>query len=89
MEIIHPVLLKMDVQGYEDKVINGAKQLLNDVDYIITEVSFRSLYKDQPLFGDIYDLLSSLGFQHGGNFETLLSPKDGSILQADALFYRV
>jgi len=88
MEIIHPVLLKMDVQGYEDKVINGAKQILNDVDYIITEVSFRSLYKDQPLFGDIYDHLSSLGFQYGGNFETLLSPKDGSILQADALFYR-
>ena len=88
LELISPVLLKMDVQGYEDKVIKGGGKVLEKVDYIITEVSFRNLYKGQTLFDDIYQQLSDFGFRYAGNFETLVSPKDGSILQADALFCR-
>ena len=88
MELIHPVLLKLDVQGYEDKVLNGSKQILKNVDYVIAEVSFSTLYSGQALFRDIYQIMLDSGFKYGGNFENLISPKDGTILQADALFYR-
>jgi len=88
MNFIPPVLLKMDVQGAEDKVIYGSKQALKQIDTIITEVSYRPLYKGQALFEDIYNLLIERGFRFGGNFDTLCSPIDGTILQSDALFYR-
>ena len=44
-----PVLLKVDVQGFEKSVFAGGKKTLKKTDIIISEVSFRQLYKDQPL----------------------------------------
>ncbi len=83
-----PVLLKIDVQGYEDKVLAGAVKTLMYVDWIITEMSFQPLYKDQALFSDIYQWLSNKGFKFAGNMDNLVSPSDGSILQTDGIFYR-
>jgi FkbM family methyltransferase len=81
-----PVLLKIDVQGFEEQVIQGGTAFIGGCDMIIIEVSFKELYATQPLFHTIYQLLNSLGFKYGGNYEQLVSPEDGSILQADAIF---
>jgi FkbM family methyltransferase len=83
-----PLLLKLDVQGFEDKVIAGSGNVLESVQVVIIEVSFRPLYLGGPLFDEIYRLLRERGFSYMGNFEQLYSPKDGSILQADAIFCR-
>ena len=83
-----PLLLKLDVQGFEDKVIAGGEDVVARAKVIIIEVSFQSLYEGGPLFDDIYRLLKQRGFTYNGNFEQLLSPKDGRILQADAIFCR-
>jgi len=88
MELVPKVLLKLDVQGYEDQVIRGGAEVLKRVDYVLTEVSFRPLYEGQPLFHEIYSLLVDAGFYYAGNLDQLHSPSDGSILQADALFVR-
>jgi FkbM family methyltransferase len=88
IQITHPFLLKMDVQGYEDKVIEGGAGLLVKADYVLTEVSYRPMYEGQVLFEDIYNSLKKLGFNFAGNFDALFSPFDGSILQSDALFIR-
>ncbi len=82
------VLLKIDVQGYELEVLRGADAVLKNVQYIISEVSYHQLYQKQALFDDVYQYLFKKGFVFGGLFDSLLSPKDGSILQSDALFYR-
>jgi FkbM family methyltransferase len=82
------VFLKIDVQGYEDRVLKGASQVLKRVDYVLVEVSFRPLYEEQAKFHEIYDILLGSGFSYAGNMEQTLSPQDGSILQADALFVR-
>lgn len=82
------VLVKIDVQGYEDRVIRGGAVFLRNVDYILTEVSFRPLYEGQGSFDDVYRLLKELGFSYRGNLDQLLSPTDRSVLQADALFLR-
>jgi FkbM family methyltransferase len=82
------VLLKIDVQGYDDHVIAGGAATVAQCKAIIIEVSFRELYEGQPLFDRTYDLLKSKGFVYMGNLYQLLNPLDGSPLQADALFVR-
>jgi len=83
-----PLLLKLDVQGFEDKVIAGGEDVVVRAKIIIIEVSFQPLYEGGPLFDDVYRLLKEHGFTYHGNFEQLFSPKDGRILQADAIFCR-
>lgn len=80
------ILLKMDVQGYEMKVIAGADQLLSRAKLLIVETSFRVLYEGQSLFDDLYDTMRAKCFSYAGNWNQILSPADGSVLQADAIF---
>lgn len=54
--------LKIDVQGYELKVFEGAGRLLNDAVAVQTEVSFVPLYKEQPTFADVDSDLRARGF---------------------------
>ena len=86
MELEPPVLLKIDVQGFEDKVLLGASETLRKVNFILSEVSYKPLYEGQVLFDQIYTRLNEQGFEFAGNFDSLISPVDGAILQSDALF---
>jgi len=88
-KIKKPYLLKLDVQGYEKNVIDGGMGVASGADYIITEVSFAELYDGQILFDEMYSLMKSLGFEYVGNYEQLLSPINGTILQADAIFKKI
>lgn len=54
--------LKLDVQGGELVVLQGAEKRLKDVLVIHTEVEFIPLYKGQPLFADIDVFVRSHGF---------------------------
>jgi FkbM family methyltransferase len=54
--------LKIDVQGGELMVLQGARETLRDVLLIHTEAEFLPLYKDQPLFGDLDAFLRREGF---------------------------
>ena len=82
------VLIKLDVQGYEDKVILGGENLVSRAKLLIIEVSFDVLYEGQPLFDDIYRSVKARGFNYIGNLAQLRNPLDGSVLQADAVFIR-
>lgn len=55
--------LKMDVQGGELLVLDGAPRLAASALAVQTEVEFVPLYRDQPLFADIDTRLRSLEFQ--------------------------
>lgn len=87
-ELPLPLLIKIDVQGFEDKVIKGGVATLKQASAIITEVSFETLYENQPLFHSVYSQLHELGFRYAGNIEQLYSPHNHKILQADALFIK-
>jgi hypothetical protein len=82
------VLLKIDVQGYDFEVLKGAQELLAQVDYVIVEIGVQLLYEQQASFEEIYDYLRGLDFIYAGDFDQLVSPKDGKVLQIDALFRR-
>jgi FkbM family methyltransferase len=54
-------MLKIDVQGAEVLAFKGGRQRLSRAVAVHTEVCFLSLYKGQPLFGEIDLELRSLG----------------------------
>lgn len=54
--------IKVDVQGYEREVLRGGTKALADCIGVEAEVSFHSIYRGQPLFADIDQILRSAGF---------------------------
>jgi len=83
-----PLLIKLDVQGYEKQVIEGGRQTIARAKVVISETSMEPLYDGQPLFRDMAETFHDLGFRYAGSFDQLISPKDGRILQQDAIFVR-
>jgi len=86
LQLDSPILIKIDVQGFEKMVILGGKETIKKAKLIIIEVSFFGLYENQVFFGSVYSELISLGFEYQGNYEQMSSPIDGCVLQADAIF---
>ncbi len=82
------ILVKIDVQGFEDRVIWGGESLIARARVLIVETSFQPLYRGQALFDGIYSLMRDRGFKYMGNLDQLRSPIDGSVLQADAVFVK-
>jgi FkbM family methyltransferase len=86
LNIKNNVLMKLDVQGCEDRVIAGGKCLLGRTKVLVVETSMVPLYASQPLFRDIYSILDQQGFKYHGALSQFASPLNGSILQADSIF---
>lgn len=86
-ELTPPVLLKLDLQGYEMQALRGAISVLEKVDFLLVETAFRPLYEGEPLFAELYDYLASRGFRLVRPLD-VLEGTDGAILQMDALFAR-
>lgn len=61
-EIEHIDYLKIDIQGGELAAFQGGRSTLADTVAIQTEVSFVTLYRDQPTMGDIDVELRGQGF---------------------------
>lgn len=83
-----PLLVKIDVQGYEDHVLRGGEQTIRQARVLIIETSFQAQYDSQPMFDDIYRLLTNWGFFYAGSVDQLMSSSNGSIVQQDSLFLR-
>ena len=88
LDIKDEMLIKIDVQGYEDRVIKGGQNVISKARILIIETSFRLLYGGQVMFEDIYALITGMGFSYKGALGQLKSPIDGSILQADSIFIK-
>lgn len=61
-EIEHLDLLKIDIQGGKLAVFQNGREKLAEAVAVQTEVSFITLYRDQPRFGDVDLELRSQGF---------------------------
>lgn len=88
IKIKSPVLLKLDVQGFEPFVLRGGERTLNKVDYVIMELSFSQLYEGEKLFSDMLMLMRDYGFDFSRPVGMLNEPGTREILQMDALFTR-
>ena len=83
-----PLLIKIDVQGFEDQVIRGGSSTLKLADMIICELSFVELYQGQMLFEGIYQKFVEMGFRYAGSIDQVNSPDTNQILQSDGVFIR-
>jgi FkbM family methyltransferase len=80
-------LLKLDVQGFEDRVLGGGRKSLLATDLVWAEVSFVPLYEESCTFSQIHSILTATGFMMLDLHPVFRGP-DGELLQADALFRR-
>jgi FkbM family methyltransferase len=87
-QLAPPVLLKLDVQGYEAKVIDGGKATLARTRWVVAETSLRSLYEGEPLFLELVQKMREHGFRFLRPVGCLSDPRSGEVLQLDALFER-
>lgn len=85
--LTRPILLKIDVQGFEHEVLEGAANLLPYVDKVYVEASFVELYEGQRQAADVETLLRAAGFQKLRDYNLSRAP-DGAPVQADMLFAR-
>lgn len=88
VEFQSPVLLKLDVQGYEAQTLRGGLETLKRVDYVVLETSFKPMYEGEPLFMDIVRMMEEEGFRFERPVDWMAAPETREILQMDALFVR-
>ena len=77
--------LKMDVQGAELDVLDGATKLLPFIDWIYLEVSFVSLNEGAPLFGEVFDYLRARGYRIADLCDPTYT-EDHQLIQCNFLF---
>lgn len=82
------LMIKVDVQGFEDKVLKGGLETFSRAKLLIIELSYQELYKGQPLFNEIYQDLIALGFQFHGTMAQMPDPNTAQLLDADCIFIR-
>lgn len=88
VELSKNIFIKMDVQGFEDHVIRGGSEVVKKASAIQIETAFVTLYEGQPLFDDIYCLLSDLGFAYYGDVGRHYSPETGKLIYEESLFVK-
>lgn len=84
-ELQADILLKLDVQGFEDRVLTGAAELLPNCSLVIVEFCAEELYRGQAGFGDIYRSIEAAGLEYLGNLSQHHA-EDGRVVFSDLVF---
>jgi FkbM family methyltransferase len=89
-ELLRPderAYLKLDVQGYERHVLDGAGAALARFEAIELELSVTPLYEGQPSLTEMLPLLAERGFRPVC-LEPILLDDEGLLMELDGLFAR-
>lgn len=86
--IVNIDILKMDVQGAEKLILNGAQEMLSEkkIKFILTEVWFINAYENQALYHHIATYLDQFGYKPFALFNIHFK-NNGHYLWGDAIFY--
>jgi FkbM family methyltransferase len=82
------IFLKLDVQGFEYKVLQGAGEFLSRVVGIQIELSLVPLYDGEHLFDPMLHYLQDRGFDLWSVIPGFVDPATSRLLQLDAIFFR-
>ena len=84
--LVPDILIKLDVQGYEDRVITGGQETFGKAVACIVEINLDPLYEDQANLRDIFILLDELGYYYAGNLQQAYA--DEHVVYIDAMFIK-
>lgn len=82
------VMMKIDAQGFEKNVLEGARQSLKNIIGIQMEMSLVPLYKDEPLLAEMIQFLTEQGFCLMHLEPGFDDTNSGQLLQCDGIFFR-
>jgi FkbM family methyltransferase len=86
--IPEPNFVKVDVQGYEKRVIEGGADLVRKADLVLLECQFLPFCADMRTLDQTIAHMASLGFIPYEFVDLLRRPLDGAMGQCDILFAR-
>lgn len=87
VELSPKLLIKVDVQGYEDRVIAGGHKTFAAASACILEIGIDTLYEGQTGFMDLLRLLNDIGYRYAGNMNQTYG-NDGHCIFLDAVFLK-
>jgi len=87
-KIDHIDLLKIDVQGAERKVLDGAGPLLQRVDNVVLEIMFFDYYEHQGSFLEIESVLHPVGLRLFSISDISNNPMNGRTDWIEAIYRR-
>lgn len=82
------VLLKIDVQGFEQEVLLGASRTLDAVRLLEIELSLVPLYDGAPTYTAMVEELAKLGYEAVWFTPGFVDTSSGRLLQMDGIFAR-
>jgi len=83
------IYMKIDTQGFENKVLKGAEKSLARIDTVQVEMSLVPLYDGELLFDAMCLLMSRRGYTLVAIENGFSAPDSGQLLQIDGIFHRV
>jgi FkbM family methyltransferase len=83
------IYLKIDTQGYEKQVLEGARASLPRIRAVELELSLVPLYESQALYPDFFTFFEEAGFTLWSLSPGFVDPRTGRLLQFDAVFVRL
>ncbi len=82
------IFMKIDVQGYEMAMLNGAAKSLDNIIGLQIELSLVPLYENSVLFNDMLAFIESKGFELYSFENGFSDPVSGKLLQCDGIFFK-
>lgn len=83
------LFIKIDTQGFESQVLDGAVELLERAVGVQLELTLVPLYLGQSPYDELIERLRKIGFDPWAITPTFSDPYSGRLLQLDATFFRV
>ena len=84
--LVGPYLIRVDLQGAELSVLEGARKTLGETEMVILEVSLSQLYMKGPQFHGVVACMKDRGFVVNDLFGALCRPFHGPLGHIDVPF---
>ena len=82
------ILIKIDVQGFEEQVLKGGRNTIDKAHAVIIEIALKPLYENQWRFDDVYQYFIGKGFIFLGFTDQVCMKVTGIPLYADGIFLK-
>jgi FkbM family methyltransferase len=83
-----PIFIKVDVQGFEKRVLDGAPKLLKRTVGLQLELSLVPLYEGETLFQPMVEYLRTMDFDLWAFVPGFVDKQNGRMLQVDGVFFQ-